>query len=521
MTSSWLVLTPPIIVLVLALITKRLNPSLIIGIIWAALVATDFNIFKGVKLVGTGLWTKLSDPNTFYIYAFLILLGTVVSLVIKTGGAAAFTQFASKKLKTKKMAESTSLLFSFSLFIDDYLSNSTVGYVMRPLTDKFKVARAKLAFLVHSVATPLVAIAPVSGWSGMITQKLAEAKIGPAATQGTNIVGNPYGVYITSIPFIFYSFLMLISVIFIVRRNVSFGPMAAHEKIAAKTGNLTGGQKDTAIPLGDSHNKTGTLADLFVPLFTLATAMTLCTLFLHKIITDPSSFLALFIAGSVTVVVSLIFSFTRNKIKSSDTTGLFKEGFKLMKDPIIMLFLASILGLLIQDYLMTGYYLADLLVDSVSLALIPLMVFLLSASIAVATGTSWGTIAIMTPIVIPMVVKLSQVTTPAAAIGIPLLLPAIGAFLSGAVCGDHISPVSETTVMAANSAGSTPVVHAITQFFYALPAVLCTCLAFLLAGYGSMAGYSNLISWTFAFGICMPLCLGLLYILGKKKNKTH
>jgi len=442
MTNHWLVLTPPIIVLIIAFITKRLNPALITGIICAALISMDFQLVGSTKLIGEGLYIKLTETDTWLLYAFLICLGTIVSLVIKTGGAAAFTTFASKRLKTKKQAETTSLLFSLSLFIDDYLSNSTVGYVMRPLTDKFKVARAKLAFMVHSIATPLVAIAPVSGWSGMIAQRLAEAKIAPSAASGAHILANPYLLYVKSIPFIFYSFLMLLSVIFIIRTRISYGPMHHHEVIAEKTGNLTGGDKDESPSIGDSHNKTGTLADLFVPLFTLAGTMTLCTLFLGKIITDPSSFLALFIAGSFTVLVSFVFSITRNKIKLSHTKELFIDGFKLMKDPIIMLFLASVLGLLIQENLMTGHFLADLLAGNVSLALIPLMLFLVSAIIATATGTSWGTIAIMMPIAIPMVIKLSAVALPAAASGIVLLLPTIGAVLSGAVCGDHISPAT-------------------------------------------------------------------------------
>jgi len=518
MTSHWLVLTPPIIVLIIAFITKRLNPALITGIICAALIAMDFNIIASVKLTGFGFWIKITEVDTWLIYSFLIMLGTVVSLVIKTGGAAAFTTFASKKLKTKKQAETTSLLFSLSLFIDDYLSNSTVGYVMRPLTDKFKVARAKLAFMVHSIATPLVAIAPVSGWSGMIAQRLAEAKIAPAATAaGVSILADPYLLYVKSIPFIFYSFLMLISVIFVVRKRISYGPMHHHEIIAEKTGNLTGGNKDEAPSIGDSHNKTGTLADLFVPLFTLAGTMTICTLFLGKIITNPSSFLALFIAGAITVVVSFLFSITRNKIKTTDIKKLFFDGFKLMKDPIIMLFLASILGMFIQENLLTGHFLADLLVGSINLALIPLMLFLVSAAIAIATGTSWGTIAIMMPIAIPMVIKLSQASLPAAASSIALLLPTIGAVLSGAVCGDHISPVSETTVMASSSAGSTPVVHAVTQFFYALPAVLCSCLAFLLSGY--LIGHGNFISCAISFSISLVLCLAILYILGRINKK--
>jgi len=252
MTNSWLVLTPPIIVLVLAFITKKLNPSLLTGIICAALIATDFNIIGGAKLAGTRLWERLIDLDSIFTYSFLIMLGIVVVLVGRSGGAAAFARVAAKKLRSAKMAETSSILLSFSLFIDDYLSNTTVGYVMRPLTDSFKVARVKLAFLVHSIATPLVVLAPISGWSAMITSSL-----------DTSGVADPFFVYIRSIPFIFYSFLMLISVWFIVRRKISFGPMRAHEAIAQKTGNLMGGKEDNAHSIDGKQRVKGTLADLF------------------------------------------------------------------------------------------------------------------------------------------------------------------------------------------------------------------------------------------------------------------
>lgn len=524
MTGSWLVLTPPIIVLAIALITKKLNPALITGIICSAFIATNFSPVESTKLIGVQLWNNITELDSICIYLFLIALGTVVALVIHAGGAAAFTRFASKKLKNDRQAETTSLLFSFSLFIDDYLSNSTVGHVMRPLTDQFKVTRAKLAFLVHSIATPLVVIAPISGWSAMITHRLGQEKISTQMLENTAIAANPYLVYIQSIPFIFYSFLMLISVWFIVRRRISYGPMKTHETIAQKTGNLLGGEKIDPAHVAESlkHDK-GTLADLFVPLITLICSITVATLTTGKLVTALGidkfvgpSFLALLLAGSFTLLVSFPFFLYRKRISASGIPKAFLHGFEIMKDPIIMLFLASTLGLLIRENLGTGTYLAYLMEGNVSLALIPLMLFITSATIAIATGTSWGTIAVMMPIAIPMIVSLSQVSLPAELSSVVLLLPAIGAVLSGAVCGDHISPVSETTIMAASSAGSTPVAHAVTQFFYALPAVLCTCLAFLLCGF--LINYGTLISSGISIGVSLAICLALLFILGRKKR---
>ncbi|MCK5632420.1 hypothetical protein KAH94_01610 [bacterium] len=521
MTDSWLVITPPIIVLLIAFITKKLNPALITGIICAALIASDFSIFGSSKLTGGLIIQKLTNIDSFFIYSFLIMLGAVVTLIIRTGGATAFANFASKKIKNAKQAETSSLLFSFSLFIDDYLSNSTVGYVMRPLTDKFKVTRAKLAFLVHSIATPLVVLAPISGWSAMITDKLLEAGITDQLGPKAKILANPYFTYIKSIPFVFYSFLMIISVWFIVRKRISYGPMKAHEAIAAKTGNIHGGKKDTLSAADTFKTVKGTLADLFVPLFTLVCAITAGTLGTERFIKalglqSSPSFLSLFFAGASTLLITLTFSLSRKKIKFAQIPSIIFGGFKLFYDAIIMLFLASILGSIIMENLLTGQYLAKILVGNVSLMLIPLMLFLVSAAIAIATGTSWGTIAIMIPITIPMVISLAQVNLPTTVASITLLFPAIGAVLAGSVCGDHISPVSETTIMAANSAGAQPVDHATTQFFYALPAILSACLAFLLSGF--LLSYPIWINVSISFGVSLIVCLVMIKLLDTSKK---
>lgn len=507
MTNSWLVLTPPIIVLVIAFITKKLNPALITGIICAAFIATDFNIIDGIKLTGTRLWGELISLDSIFTYSFLIMLGIIVALIGASGGAAAFTRVAAKKLKNAKMAETASIVLSFSLFIDDYLSNTTVGYVMRPLTDSFKVVRAKLAFLVHSIATPLVVLAPISAWSAMITSSLDKSGISPDhATKDLQVLARPFFVYVQSIPFIFYSFLMIVSVLFIVYKRISFGPMRAHEIIAEKTGNLMGGKEDNAPSIDGKQRTKGTLADLFVPLITLICSITFVTLYSQKLI----------LAGLFTLIVGFSFSLFRKRMTIQRMPNVIWGGAKLMFDPIIMLFLASVLGEIIAFNLHTGDYLASMINGTVSIALIPFILFIVSTTIAVATGTSWGTIAIMVPIMVPMVIALSQADTPATLGQIALLFPSLGAVLSGAVCGDHISPVSETTIMAASSAGSEPVDHATTQFFYALPAVLCSGLAFLISGY--LINHSNWVNYSVSFGVSLAVCLASLYMLNKTKK---
>jgi tetracycline resistance efflux pump len=507
MTNSWLVVTPPLVVLVLAFITKKLNPSIITGIILASLIAMNGNILSTITLAATQVWAHVSDRDNLLLYTFLIQLGIIIALVIRTGGASAFTRFAASKIKNQKNAETTSLLFSLSLFIDDYLSNTTVGYVMRPLTDKFKIARVKLAFLVHSIATPLIIIMPISSWNAMLASRLRGAGITALDSTQTIVAADSLSVYIKTIPFIFYSFFMLASVFFIVRRRISFGPMAHHEAIALTTGNVCGGTIDEADTLENKAQAQGSLADLFVPL-----AILVVSIFIG-LFTTTDSFLALFCAALFAMTTSIFFALSRKKISFSCLLPLAREGFDLMIGSIILLALASILGTIVKENLHTGDYLASLLMGNLSLTLVPFMLFVVSTCISIALGTSWGTMAIMIPIAVPMVTALSQVSVPTTLAALPLLLPALGAVFSGAICGDHISPVSQTTIMAARSSGANPLDHATTQIPYALPAVACTGIAFLLSGL--LLHVSLLINSAISLTAGLILCISVLWLASK------
>lgn len=510
MTNSWLVITPPLVVLVLAFLTKKLNPSLITGIVLASLIATDGNLVPTVTLALSQTWAHVIDRDNLLLYTFLIQLGVIIALVIRTGGARAFTRFAASKIKNQKSAEKTSLLFSLSLFIDDYLSNTTVGYVMRPLTDTFKIARVKLAFLVHSIATPLIIIMPISSWNAMLASRLRGAGITATHAANTIVASDSLSVYIQSIPFIFYSFFMLASVLFIVQRRISFGPMSHHEKIALTTGNVCGGKTDEADTLENKVHAHGSLADLFVPLAVLVGAI------LIGLLSTTDSFLALFYAATCALITSIIFAIVRKKITPSSLLPLAKEGFELMIGSIILLALASILGTIVKDNLHTGDYLANLLMGNLSLSFVPFMLFAVSACISIALGTSWGTMAIMIPIAVPMVTTLSQVSVPTTLASLPVLLPALGAVFSGAICGDHISPVSQTTIMAANSSGANPLDHAATQIPYALPAIIATGIAFLLSG--SLLSHSLIFNGIISLTVGLTLCISLLVFMKKIKK---
>ena len=531
MTGTWVVLVPPIIVLVCAFVTRKLNLALAVGLASATLIATNFSVPAAGKLAAQQLIGRLTDIDNLYMYAFLLMIGTVVALMSATGGAYAFAHTITKKLRTAKMVESSSILLSMALFIDDYLSNLTTGYVMRPLTDRFKIPRAKLAFLVHSLSGPFVILIPISSWVAFITSTLDEAGIGTSSTANLKIAADPFFVYLNAIPFIFYSFLLIASVWFIVRRRISFGPMYQQEKIAQETGNLFGGKKPPTDKIQAHQHANGSIADLLLPLAVLIGTVMIGIPYtggyylfggpnnlLDAFKNNTDTFFVLFVAGVLTLAISFAFSLARKTLTINQVPKIIKQGIELMLPPVIMVFLAATLSEVIKNDLQTGQYLASLFaLGSLSINLLPCMFFVVSVVASTMTGTSWGTILVMLPIAIPMITSLSTSAIPAAPEAVSLLFPVLGAIFSGAVCGDHISPISETTIMAATSTGSYPVDHTQTQFPYAAPAMVCSAISFLIAG--QLAGSSAWIVLGVSLGVGMVLCLGSLQLMNYLTHK--
>ena len=224
MQNSWLVLLPPFIVLACAFFTRRLNSSLALGVVAGAFIATNFALVQTVTLTGQRLYNTVTDTDNLYMYLFLFTISIIIVLLNRTGAALAFAHTLTEKLRNGRMAETSSLMLSSTLFIDDYLNGLTVGFVMRPITDSFKIPRAKLAFLVHTMTGPLIILAPISSWVGAITATLDKSGIARAGSAGAKIIGDPFFVYLETIPFIFYSLFMITSVWFIVRARISYGP---------------------------------------------------------------------------------------------------------------------------------------------------------------------------------------------------------------------------------------------------------------------------------------------------------
>lgn len=528
MQDSWIVLIPPMLVLAAAFITKRVLFSLCLGIVTASCIVANFIPTQIITTIAFHLKAQLLNMDNLYTFTFLIALGTLIALLSHTGGTTAYSIIMTKKVTDAKSAESASLLLSCLLLFDDFFSSITVGCIMRPLTDRFKIPRAKLAYLIDSMAAPLVVLVPVSSWIATLTMQLHKSGVSLDMHDNPLILADPFALYIQIIPFIFYSFIIMTSVFFIVRRRISFGPMKTQEVIAQTTGNLFGGKPplrnlDTNCPA-----KHGSLTDFFIPVGLLLSSVFLAILYagnywlfggtnsLLKALETTDIFFALDIGTVFTLAVSFMFFLVRKKMKISDIPHLLIAGAKLMGPSVAILFFAwTFSNLLIHD-LHSGAYLASLLVNNSIIPLLPCIFFIASTITSVAIGSSWGTIAVMIPLATPMLIQLLHIQTPASPEHVYLLLPLLGAAFAGAIAGDHISPISSTTVMSSTSSGSYHPDHVYTQFIYALPALLATIIAYILAGF--LARYSNTLSFL-ALPIGIILCLTMIYFIDRWAKK--
>ncbi len=517
MLHSWPTLLPPLIVILGAIITKRIHSALIIGIVSAAFIGSNGDMSTAIELCFTSLWNTLSDIDNLYLYAFLIVVGMLVALFTITGAATSFARSVTNRIRTKKQAHYASLLVSILLFIDDYLSILTTGYVISPITDRFQIAREKLAYLVHSFAGPIVILAPISSWVAIIVAYLDQVgvTISPHATN-VRIAADPFFIFLQSIPFIFYSLLTIATAWIIIRYSISFGPMKQYET-----------QATLRTTPRETENGPAYMSNLLFPLGVLVGGIIIGLPtaggywlfggpygFIDAIKFNKHPFLVMLIAALCAVVVGFIRCYQRSLIKINDIPRMAYDGYALMIEAITMVYLASTLSAMLANHVGTGQYLASLLVGSVPLWLLPAMFFMVSLICTIATGSAWGNFALMIPIAIPMLTSLSGLATPIHPHDLSLLLPVLGAILSGSVCGDHISPLSETTTMTATSTGTNPITHAYTQFFYAIPAIASSLIGFVVAGYVCTT-YSTTTTFMIAGGTSLISCIALIYLCAR------
>src|SRR5579863_5580125 len=523
MNLTWISLLPPLIVIVTMIATKRLNISLGIGIISAAIIVTNGQLAPTGALLWERTLAHFTDISNIYLYLALIAISSLITLLTTTGSAAACGRIIGKKVNTQKGAETSSILLSLLLSIDDYLSILTVGFVMQPLTDRLAITRAKLAYLTHSLSGPLAIIMPISTWAATILAQLDNAGINTEST--SKIVADPFYVYLSTIPFIFYSFLTAFSVAFIVHKRISYGSIDTNI-------NNYPAEKPTISLSFPQNNINHSLFELLMPILLLVGTVIIGILyagsyhlfggsnsFFEAFKQNNQTFLILFIAGTIAFTASTLLSLYKKMITVQRLPHIILEGFILMKDPIIMVILASILGSLLRLDLHTGSYVAYLLLGTTPLYLIPAMLFITSLIITMATGSAWGTFSLLIPITTQMLISLFQLESPVPLAALPLFFPTLGALLSGASCGDHLSPFSETTTMTAASTGIKALTHARTQLPYALPVAIGTLIAFFVSGLlYQKTLYINFIA---SAGIGLIMCL-LLITIGNQlfKNKT-
>ncbi len=511
MLNSWLTLLPPAFVILGAIITQRIHPALLLGIASAAFIATSGNFMLAGQLGFNALFQTATDIDNIYLYAFLIAIGTLVSLFAATGAATSFAHAVTQRIRSARQAQYSSMIVSCLLFIDDYLSILTAGYVMGPLTDRFQIARQKLAFLVHSLAGPIVILAPVSSWVATIVMYLDQVGVTTESQATIRIAVDPFFIYLKTIPFIFYSFLIILSVWFIIKKNISYGPMRSYE------------QEALHIPLPSMpENAPAYTSNLLFPLGVLVVGIIIGLPlaggywlfggshgFIEALKYNKHPFLVMFIAALLAVAVGFARCYQRGLVTLQQLPGIVYKGYILMISAIMMVYLASAFSGMLANQVGTGQYLASLFIGSVPLWLLPTMFFIVSLICTIATGSAWGNFALMIPIAVPMITTLSGLPMPIDPHSLPLLLPVLGAIFSGSVCGDHISPLSETTIMAATSTGTKPLMHSYTQLPYATPAIISCIIGFILVGL--LAPISIALSLLISLSVSSISCLTLLW----------
>ena len=486
-------LVPPVVAIGLALITKEVYSSLFIGIFVGALLYSGFNFEMTVNhIFEGGIISVLSDSYNVGILVFLVILGIMVCLMNKAGGSAAFGQFAASKIKGRVGAQLATIMLGVLIFIDDYFNCLTVGSVMRPVTDKFKVSRAKLSYLIDATAAPICIIAPISSWAAAVTG-FVEGEDG-------------FSLFMQAIPYNFYALLTLVMMIGLVILKVEYGPMKKHEANAVK-GDLftTEGRPYAEEAEAAETNAKGKVVDLIIPIFSLITCCVIGMLYTGGFFdgvdfitafSESDASLGLTYGSFFALVITIALYQIRGVLNFTDSMGCVSEGFKAMVSAILILVFAWTLKAM-TDSLGADVYVANLVANSAGklLNFLPAIIFVVGCFLAFATGTSWGTFGIL----IPIVVAVFQNTNP------ELMIISISACMAGAVCGDHCSPISDTTIMASAGAQCEHVNHVMTQLPYALTVAAISFVTYIVAGFTQSAWIS------LPFGIV--LTLGVLVLL--------
>ena len=507
-------LVPPIIAIVLALITKETFSSLFVGIVvGAVLLAVQsgdlINILnymilgefgEGEDAVAVGFITAISDPWNAGIFIFLVMLGIMVALVNAAGGSVAFGRWAAAHIKSRVGAQLATFFLGILIFIDDYFNCLTVGAVMRPVTDAERISRAKLSYIIDATAAPICMIAPISSWAAAVSSTADDLGSGISGIQ----------LFISAIPFNFYSLLTIVFIIAIIIMGFDYGPMAKAEFEAYKSGDM--GSLGNEEPVEKSN---ASLVDLLLPIIVLIVCCIIGMMYVGGF-WDPEAdgYMNLSVAfgntdasvglpwGSlIALVITFIYLLARRVVNFKEATACFVDGFKAMVPAMLILTFALTLKLA-TSALGADVFVHDALQGSAEglYSMLPAIIFLVALFLAFSTGTSWGTFGILIPIVV-------AVFDPAST----LLTIGISACLAGAVCGDHISPISDTTIMASAGANVNHITHVNTQAPYALTVAAISFVCFVIAGFVQ--------NWMICLAIGIALVIVALLVLRKTIGK--
>ena len=491
-------LLPPVIAIGLALITKEVYTSLLAGIITGGLLYSNFNLELMINTIffqeDGGMVYKLADAWNVGILVFLVMLGILVSMLNKAGGSAAFGKWASKHIKTRIGAQISVMILGVLIFVDDYFNCLTVGSVMRPVTDRHKVSRAKLSYIIDATAAPVCIIAPISSWAAAVTSSVPE-------DSGIN----GFAVFLQTIPYNLYAILTLVMVLLVTVLRVDFGPMKKHEMNAIAGDLFTTPGRPYEGNEEEVINEKAHVLDLILPVAVLIASCIVAMVYTGGFF-EGASFVDAFAAsdasvglvlgGAVTLVFTFIYYMMRDVLSFEEFAKCIPEGFQSMIAPILILTMAWTLSGM-TNLLGARYFVADLVANSASAmqGFLPMIIFLVAAFLAFATGTSWGTFSILIPIVIGVFPE-GQ-----------MMVISIASCLAGAVCGDHCSPISDTTIMASAGGHCEHVNHVVTQLPYVLVVGSVCMVGYLLIGIFKAVGLDAIV-W-----LTLPICIVLLCVV--------
>ncbi len=484
-------LIPAIIAIVIALKTKEVYISLFIGIFVGGLLLTGFQPLAAIETVFETMITSLSDTWNIGILIFLVFLGTIVALMTRAGGSRAYGQWATRRIKSKKGALLSTFGLGVLIFVDDYFNCLTVGSVMRNICDELKISRAKLAYIIDSTAAPICIIAPISSWA--------------AAVSGYTS-GDGFTLFLQTIPFNLYALLTIVMVLCVIHFDLNIGTMKEYE-LSAQNGDVHHGQEEYKDVNYIETSDKGRVLDLILPVLFLIVSCITCMIYTGgffegvsfiEAFTNCNASLGLVLGSFLTLVFTFLLYLPRHVLSYNEFAECLPTGFKMMVPAMTILALAWTLGDIVSTHLQAGLFVSTMLEQyQISVAILPACLFVIGAGLAFATGTSWGTFGILIPIVTAIFTE-----------GNPMLVICISSILAGAVCGDHISPISDTTIMASAGAQCHHVGHVSTQLPYAM-IVGSACVV----GY-IVAGLTQNVWLTFLSGL---FSLGVIIVFIKKR----